>query len=171
MKIYIKSITCIILVSFFIASSAAGIELKSEKQTSNLTDFDPLVDVEVTVEIQQIRAFDKSDEQLSIIPFYPIFVKREYIDKESDPDFYVKVLINNEESTSDTWHDTKYIYDPQFSAILDVPDDEEFVTVKIQLWDWNDNGDVLCDIGNEKDDVELTYSIKTGHWTGDDQLE
>jgi hypothetical protein len=170
MKIYFKSIKCIILVCFFIASSAGGIEIRPEKQTSTFSDFDPLVDVDVTVEIQQIRTFDKDDKQLSIIPFYPIFVKREYVDKDSDPDFYVKVLINNEEYVSEIWHDTKYIYNPEFSATLDVPDDEEFVTVKIQLWDWNSNGDVLCDIGDKNDDVELTYSINTGPWTGDDQL-
>jgi len=162
MKMYIKSIICIIIVSLFIASSATGIEVKSKKQTSYLSDFDPLVDVEVTVEIQKIRAFDTLDIQVPI---------REYIDRTSDPDLYIKIIINDHEFTSDIWHDTKYIYDPQFSATLDVPDDEEFVTVKIQLWDWNDNGDALCDIGDENNDVELVYSIKTGHWTGDDKLE
>jgi hypothetical protein len=158
MKMNIEYIICAILVSFFIVSSAIGIEVKS----SYLSDFDPLTDVEVTVEIQKIRAFDKDDPQVRA---------EEYIDLTSDPDFYVKIIINDQEFTSDTWHDTKYIYEPQFSATLDVPDDEEFVTVKIQLWDWNDNGDVLCDVGDENDDVELSYSIKTGHWTGDDQLE
>jgi len=166
MYTYIKKLTCLFIIAILFVSTVSAVPLDIDGD-----DLDPLVDIEVTVEIQQIRAFDKNDKQFGLLPFYPIFFKREYIDKESDPDFYIKVLINNEESTSDTWHDTKYIYDPQFSATLDVPDDEEFVTVKIQLWDWNDNGDVLCDIGDEKDDVELTYSIKTGHWTGDDQLE
>ena len=158
MKMNIKYIIYAILVSFFIASSVTGIEVKP----SYLSDFDPLTDVEVTVEIQKIRAFDKDDLQVRV---------EEYIDLNSDPDFYVKIIINDQEFTSDIWHDTKYIYEPQFSATLDVPDDEEFVTVKIQLWDWNDNGDALCDIGDENNDVELTYSIKMGHWTGDDQLE
>jgi hypothetical protein len=158
MKMNIEYIICAILVSFFIVSSAIGVEVKP----SYLSDFDPLTDVEVTVEIQKIRTFDKYDQQVR---------SEEYIDLTSDPDFYVKIIINDQKFTSDIWHDTKYIYDPQFSATLDVPDDEEFVTVKIQLWDWNDNGDVLCDVGDENDDVELSYSIKTGHWTGDDQLE
>jgi len=162
MKTNVKSIICIILVSFFIASSATGIEVKTKKQTSYLSDLDPLVDVEVTVEIQKIRAFDKYDQQVH---------SEEYIDLNSDPDFYIEIIINDQEFKSDIWHDTKYIYDLQFSATLDVPDDEEFVTVEIQLWDWNSNGDVLCDIGDENDDVKLTYSIKTGHWTGDDHLE
>jgi len=162
MKTNVKSIICIILVSFFIASSAIGIEVKTKKQTSYLSDLDPLVDVEVTVEIQKIRAFDKYDQQVH---------SEEYIDLNSDPDFYIEIIINDQEFKSDIWHDTKYIYDPQFSATLDVPDDEEFVTVEIQLWDWNSDGDVLCDIGGENDDAKLTYSIKTGHWTGDDHLE
>ena len=162
MKKNVKSIIFIILISFFIVSSAAGIEVKTKKQTSYLSDLDPLVDVEVTVEIQKIRAFDKYDQQVR---------SEEYIDLDSDPDFYIKIIINDQEFESDIWHDTKYIYDTQFSATLDVPDDEEFVTVEIQLWDWNSDGDVLCDIGDENDDVKLTYSIKTGHWTGDDHLE
>ena len=162
MKKNAKFLICIILASFFIVSSAAGIELKTKKQTSYLSDLDPLVDVEVTVEIQKIRAFDKYDQQVH---------SEEYIDLDSDPDFYIKIIINDQEFKSDIWHDKKYIYDPQFSATLDVPDDEEFVSVEIQLWDYNSNGDVICDIGNENDNVELIYNIKTGHWTGDDQLE
>jgi len=162
MKKNAKFLICIILASFFIISSAAGIELKTKKQTSYLSDLDPLVDVEVTVEIQKIRAFDKYDQQVR---------SEEYIDLDSDPDFYIKIIINDQEFESDIWHDTKYIYDPQFSATIDVPDDEEFVAVEIQLWDYNSNGDVICDIGNENDNVELIYNIKTGHWTGDDQLE
>jgi len=158
MKMNIKNIICAILVSFFIVSSATGIEVKQ----SYLSDFDPLTDVEVTVEIQKIRALYNYDPQVQV---------KEYIDLTSDPDFYVKIIINDQEFTSNIWHDTKYIYEPQFSATLDVPDDKEFVAVKIQLWDWNYTGDVLCDVGDEENDVELSYSIKTGQWTGDDQLE
>jgi len=152
-------VACLFVSTIFFISVGA----KNQFLIENLgfLDFDPLVDIEVTVEIQKIRAFDKTDLQV---------FKREYIDRDSDPDFYVKIIINNQEFISDIWQDTKYIYDPQFSATLDVPDDEEFVTVKIQLWDWNNVGDVLCDIGDENDDVEMIYSIKTGHWTGDDQI-
>jgi len=131
-------------------------------QTSNISDFDPLSNIKVTVDIQKIRAFDKDDQQVRV---------KEYIDLNSDPDFYVKIIINDQVFISDIWHDTKYIYEPRFNATLDVPDDEEIVTVVIQLWDWNDNEDVLCDIGDETDDAELHYSIKNGHWTGDDQIK
>lgn len=134
------------------------------------SDWDPLVDVNVTVEIQKIRAFDKVDRQ---IPTW------EKIDRFSDPDFYVKIFINSEEFTSQVWNDTKYIYDPQFSATVNVPDEEEFVDIKIQLWDKNPLLDKLCDIStafyddNWLDcfDVEISYSIKSGTWFGDDSNE
>jgi len=165
MKRHIKVIISYSLLVTFFISSAAAIQITSENSISTSLfyedDFDPLVDVEVTVEIQTIRSFDKYERQLH---------KREYIDFIGDPDLYVKIIINDEEFTSDTWQDTKYIYDTPFSATLNVPDDQEFVDIKIQLWDWNKNGDKLCDIGNENDDANLLYSIKTGHWTGDDEI-
>ena len=132
------------------------------------SDFDPLVDLEVTVEIQKIRAFDKHDVQLRV---------KEYVDSDSDPDFYVKVIINDEEFISETWNDTKYIYTPEFAPTLNIPDDEAYVDIEIQLWDAYDGSgsgdDKLCDISGDVDgyDVELTYSIKTGHWFGDDSIE
>ena len=162
MKFSKKRILCLMLITIFLVPSVAAINSSTMIQSNNPTDFDPLVDITVTVEIKKIRSFDKNDQQVRV---------REYIDSNSDPDFFVKIIINNQEFLSDIWYDTKYIYNPEFSATLDVPDNEEFVNVKIQLWDWNDDGDVLCDIGNENNDVELSYSIKTGHWTGDDYLK
>jgi len=159
------------LMTTFIITLLTSISIPSIR--ANLAqvsdDFDPLVDISVTVTIDKIRAFDKFDQQL---------LKREYVDWNSDPDFFVKIIINNEEFTSPVWPNTKYIYDPQWSATFNVPDDVEFVNVVIQLWDANESGapDKLCDIspdtGSTADsrDVELTYSIKTGHWTGDDSL-
>ena len=165
MKRHIKVIISYSLLVIFFISSAAAIQITSENSISTPLfyedDFDPLVDVEVTVEIQTIRSFDKYERQLH---------KREYIDFIGDPDLYVKIIINDEEFTSDIWQDTKYIYSTPFSATLNVPDDQEFVDIIIQLWDWNKNGDKLCDIGNENDDANLIYSIKTGHWTGDDEI-
>ena len=160
MKKNVNKLICLGVVAIFFFTMNPAITVKSVSSTNE--DFDPLVDIEVTVEIQKIRAFDKYDRQV---------FRREYVDRTSDPDFYIKVFINDEEFTSDIWQDTKYIYDPQFSPTLNVPDDEEFVSVKIQLWDWNSNGDNLCDISGDEEgyDVDLTYSIKTGHWSGDDE--
>ncbi len=129
-------------------------------QASFFDDFDPLVDVIVTVEIETIRSLQKDDPQVHT---------SEYIDRNGDPDFYVIVNINGETFTSEQWDDSPYLYDIQWTASCDVPDDEEFVDIVIQLWDWNANEDVLCDIsGSEAYDVTLQYSIKTGQWTGDD---
>jgi len=163
-KIFVKRVIWAILITTFLVSTASAypIILKNP-QTTGLEDFDPLVDIEVTVEIQKIRSLEKFE--------YP-HPRIEKIDWFSDPDFYVKVFINDEEFESNVWNDIKYIYDPQFSPTLNVPDDEEFVNIKIQLWDWNSEGDKLCDIGSDKEncyDVELTYSVKTGHWSGDDE--
>ena len=171
-KTFVKRIILTALMTIFLVStaSAAPEKLKNLPSTTNLgeTDFDPLLDIAVTVEIQKIRSLEKKDRQHGLI---------EKIDWFSDPDFYVKVFINDEEFTSTVWHNTKYIYDPQWSVTLDVPDDEEFVNIKIQLWDWNIGMDRLCDISSDFDgfidsfDIELIYSIKTGHWMGDDFID
>ena len=136
-------------------------------ESLNYEDFDPLVDVEITVEIQAIRSLEKSD-----LKFFPL----DKIDLTSDPDFYVKVFINDVGYTSPVWENQKYVYDPQWSATLNVPDEIEFVNVTIQLWDENSGEDKLCDISDNSEDeglydAELEYSIKSGHWTGDDYLD
>lgn len=163
---FVKKMMLTILITTSLVFTATATPLKS-KGVSSHTDFDPLTDnLEVTVEIQKIRSLEKFDRQIHI---------REKIDWFSDPDFYVKVFINDVEFKSDVWRNTKYVYDPQWTATLVVPDDEEFVDIKIQLWDWNIGLDRLCDISSIYDDgyrdsfdVELTYSIKSGHWFGDD---
>ena len=125
-------------------------------------DLDPYTDLEVTITITQIRSLQKFEYPHPTI---------EFIDFMGEPDFYVKVYINDVEFTSDIWQNTRYIYEP-WSATLDVPDDEELVTIKIQLWDANTNRDVLCDISSEIDtkDIEVVYSLKTGHWSGLDKI-
>lgn len=162
-KIFFKRMVLTLLITSCLIIPVTANSIKFD-------DFDPLVDIEVAVEIQKIRAFDKVEKQLSLLPFIALFPPREYVDKDSDPDFYVKVIIEGEEFTSNTWQDTKYIYSPDFTTTLNVPDDQEFVDITIQLWDWNEEGDVLCDIGDENQDVDITYSIKTGHWIGEDQI-
>ncbi|MCJ7570918.1 MAG: hypothetical protein MUO82_03450 [Candidatus Thermoplasmatota archaeon] len=142
-------IAVIIFVQMLLLSGAGLIDALSLEKTI-VEDFDPLVDINITVEILTIRALYE-------------------IDDLSEADFFAKVCINDQKFTSEIWHNTKYIYDPRFLVTLDVPDDQEFVTVKIELWNSNDE-DAICDIGNEDDYIELQYSIKTGRWTGDDQL-
>ena len=86
------------------------------KQLSNNNeDIDPLIDLDVTVSIKEIRAFDN-------------------FDKRTNPDFYVKVYINDEVFKSPVWRNQKYLSDLDWSCTADVPDEEEFVIIKIQLW-------------------------------------
>jgi hypothetical protein len=149
------SLSAIILVP---ASSADIFNL-------NLSDIDPLIDISITVEILQIRSLEKIDRHIPAI---------EIIDLFGDPDFYVKIFINEEEFVSPIYHNTKYIYNPEWSATLNVPDEEEWVDIRIELWDWNANGDKQCDISpfdyDFPDDygIDIYYNIETGHWDGDD---
>ncbi|UCF12110.1 MAG: hypothetical protein JSW06_08715 [Thermoplasmatales archaeon] len=157
----------LITISLLFSSSAIAIKLKNSPTEARFdnTDLDPLIDVVVTFELQQIRSLEKRGIRYFII---------DKIDKFSDPDFFVKVFINDNEFLSTVWHNTKYISNPEWSATLNVPDEEEFVNIKIQLWDWNPGINRLCDISRDYGgyldsfDVELVYSIKTGHWWGDD---
>jgi hypothetical protein len=144
-----KKLTCIfiwiLLLNFGIVQS---ISISSQI----VEDFDPLVDVNITVDILSIRALEDIDKP------------------NSEPDFFLKLYINNNEYISDIWNDTSYLYEKPFSLTVDVPDNEEYVTVKIQLWEWNSEENVLCDLGNETSDVTVQYNIKTGHWMGQDEL-
>lgn len=127
-------------------------------RSSESGDLDPLVDLHITVTIKTIRALDT-------------------IDILGDPDFYVKVRINGVEHASPIWHNQKYA-EPNWSVTKDVPDDEEFVNISIQLWDWNVGRNKLCDISpNSKQidytadrEIRLMYSLKSAHWVGDDYI-
>jgi hypothetical protein len=123
-------------------------------------DLDPLVDLQVTVTIKEIRALDKID----------------FIGK---PDFYVKVFINDEMSKSKIWRNQKYVNET-WSTTVDVPDDEQNVTIKIQLWDAFPLIDRICDLSENynreqlfghKYDIDLLYNLKIGHWTGEDYID
>lgn len=143
------------------------------KASSTIEDYDPLVNVTVTFELLGIRSLEKNDNHLHF---------REYVDRWSAPDFYVKIWINGEMFKSRVWWNTRYVYEPNWSVTVDVPDDVEIVNISIQLWDWNPGIDQLCDISGDYDgftgdephkfsdnyDVELYYSIKYGVWWGDD---
>ena len=138
---------------------------KNEKGAKTGMDYDPLVDIAVTVKIKAIRSLE--------MPYLGRTIDK--IDKHSDPDFYVKVFINGKEFKSPVWRNQKYVY-PNWSVSCDVPDDVEYVNITIQLWDADFGMDKLCDIDNNYDnfpksyDLDLVYSIRTGHWFGDDAV-
>jgi hypothetical protein len=160
MKKSVKIIcTLLILTTMVIPTSAMLLSKKHVLPVVPLNvDFDPLVEnITVTVTINEIRALKT-------------------IDVLSDPDFYVKVKINGKEFISDIWQNMKYVGNPNWSAACVVPKDNEFVNITIELWDKNTGMDRLCDISpdfgtfQQSRTAELTYSIATGIWWGDDYL-
>lgn len=152
--------TLVVLASMVLPSSAL---IQSEKYVPVIKplfmdDFDPLVDnITVTVTVHEIRAL-------------------KIIDLLSDPDFYVKVTINDREFISDVWENMLYVTNPNWSVSYEVPKDNEFVDITIALWDKNTKTDRLCDISTDFGNLtqartaELTYSIAAGVWWGDDSL-
>ncbi len=144
------------------------------QKTSNPSpeeDLDPLVNIEVTVTIKAIRSLEKVDQQI------PSVTKINWL---GNPNFYVKVFINDVEFKSPVWKNTKYVYNPNWSVTLDVPDDQEWVGVRIELWDRSIVGNKQCDLSGitefnqqqikEDRGVNLSYNLKTGHWIGDDNI-
>jgi len=129
-----------------------------QPQIEDAVDFDPLTNIKLNFTLKEIRAFDK-------------------IDLVSEADFYVKVTINDKVSQSKVWQNKNYVKNPEWSVIVDVPDYEPYVDIKIQLFDKDVGKDKLCDISRDFDildegkDVELTYSVLTGHWFGDDCVQ
>jgi len=125
-----------------------------------IDDYAPGVDAYLTVTIKKVRALDK-------------------IDLFSDPDFYVKVYINDKLFQSDVIKNKRYIYGIPYvwQFTDDIPDEERFVKVRIELWDWNPGKDTLCDISRNYEDaankrsLDLVYDLESGHWRGDLDIE
>ena len=164
-------LSTLVITLMFSTVNATQIVDNDTKDSTILEDFDPDVNIVVTFELQKIRSLEYKNFQHWAF---------ETIDFFSKPDFYVKVFINDKVETSTVWRNTRYVNNPDWSVTYDAPDDVEFVNIKIQLWDKNPGVDRLCDISpnnpnsdtlRDNYDVELTYSIKTGHWCGDDYVE
>ena len=145
-------------ILFFNSLLVIGLPVKNSNNIENVTfyveDFDPLVDINVTIDILAIRALDG-------------------IDNGSDPDFFVKLFINDEEFTSPVWENSKYLYDC-WTVTKNVPDNVSKVDITIQLWDFNSDENQICDINGDKNqydeglDLNLAYDISNGRWSGDD---
>ena len=159
-KSSLKILCTLSLIATMVIPTSAMIQPKEHASLLMplLDDFDPLDDnITVTVTIKEIRGLKT-------------------IDVFSQPDFYVKIRINEKEVISDVWENKVYVVDPEFSVSSEVPKDEELVNISIELWDKNKNLDLLCDISPDEGNLtqcrtaELTYSIATGIWWGDDSL-
>ena len=138
----------IILTLFLVFPSILSIQ--GFESVASVNDYDPLVDLSLTLTVLSIRGLEESMD-------------------DTDPSVYLKVYINDQEYESQTWEHQKYIKQPNFSITQDIPDDQEMVTITMELWDSASSEDILCDIGNQSRDVTLTYDTKTGYWVGDDQ--
>ena len=141
-----KKIVSLLMISIFLLSLNVSAVKTSQTSTNDKTitdssvqstqnssdgeegDIDPLVDLEVTVTIKEIRALDK-------------------IDDIGKADFFVIVYINDVKFKSKIWFNQNYINEP-WSATLNVPDEEENVSIKIQLWDWNLGLSRICDLSD-----------------------
>ena len=143
---------------FIIIFSTTSISMTYQKKLLDnddiLIDYDPLVDINLTVKIESIRAL-------------------KYTEDNKNWNFIVKIFINNLELISQEFNNSKYLYNLNFSATTNVPDDVEIVDIKIQLY--NKDGelyDISGDIINSKDmfDANIFYNIKTGHWNGTDYI-
>jgi hypothetical protein len=153
MKKVLSYIIILVLTINLFISTTSSLDFKNEIYIFP-EDYDPLVDINITIEILAIRAFDR-------------------IDLFSDPDFFLKVYINDEVFKSKIWKNSKSVYDCwKFST--NVPDDIENVKIRIELWDSNLLRNRLCDISSEKKyendgrTLDLLYNIGTGIWSGDD---
>lgn len=164
--------TCLIFALLITLNSTVN----SSIYTNSIhTDFDPLVDIKVTVELQTIRFLEDDLTEIFNKNIISNLLNIKTAITSSEPDLYVKVFINDIEFTSNVWYSSRYVYNPQWSATLNVPDESEFVDIKIQLFESSDGNNlkgIPCDISSNPDEytVELIYSIKTGKWTGDDEL-
>ena len=121
--------TLFILTTLVIPTSAILLPTRHVTSMTSLNeDFDPLDEnIIVTVTINEIRALKT-------------------IDILSNPDFYLKVTINDKEFISDVWQNMMYVENLNWSASCEVPKDNEFVNVTIALWDKGNGMDLLCDI-------------------------
>jgi hypothetical protein len=151
-SVCLSSIVMVFLICVPVGISTEEI-MKTEQMQYSFTDYDPLVDVNITIDIQAIRALDR-------------------IDLFSDPDFFVKIFVNTAEFISPIWNDSRYIYNC-YTITTDVPDDVAFVDIIIQLWDYDEGKNTLCDISKVANtnssgcDIHLLYDIRTGRWSGD----
>jgi len=155
-KLLSISFVIIIFFSGMIGSAlqTSYIENEIEYRSISIEDYDPLIDINITIDILAIRALDE-------------------IECSQLPNFYLKMFIGEDEFVSPVWFNESYLYNC-WSVSKDVDDNIELVNITIELWNKGLSTDQICDISKEKnvDDIgyaaNLFYSLKTGKWHGDD---
>ncbi len=147
-KTNFSNVVLIFIITIFIFPSIIEDNIvNGELQVNHELDFDPFIDIMISVEIFTIRGYVE-------------------IDNTTDPDFSIKLEINNEQFFSPLWKNSRYLYDINWTITKNIPDNIADVNIKIQLFDNNNP----CDINGLSNDsyVELIYDIRTNHWSGDD---
>ncbi|RLF45031.1 MAG: hypothetical protein DRN29_07435 [Thermoplasmata archaeon] len=107
-------------------------------------DLDPLVDISIDVIIKRVRTID--------------------IAINEPPTFIVKVKVNGDEWESEAFQG--YDIMNLGYAHFDIPDDEEVVTITIEV---TKNGKE-ADISGNGTNLQIIYDVKRGDWYGDDWL-
>jgi len=87
----------------------------------------------------------------------------------SGPDFYVKTTIAGNTNQSSNWTDDYNVLD-DWSATVNVPDNNETVEITIELWEEDGVTDTLCDIGTNGKKCNITYNLENATWWGDDHV-
>lgn len=127
---------------------------QSRSVVNTETDWDPLVDIKVTVNIKRLKCYDS-------------------VDWWSAADMYVKVYIYDTWKKSPVFHKNDNDVSPDWKCTVNVPDDEETIPIKIQVWDddwiWDDKLDIDYTSKKERT-LEITYSVRTGEWDGEDYM-
>jgi hypothetical protein len=139
-----------------ILSAKPYASIQSRNSSGIIIDYDPLIDLNLSLTVSTIRALDT-------------------IDILSEPDFYLKVTINKNTYISDIWYDTTVVSNP-WAITTDIPDNHPTINISIELWDWNPIKHIQCDIGPEINSgadgrsLEIIYDLRTGRWHGNDNI-
>ena len=139
-----------------LAGAISVLLLSSSLQAYPLVNHLSYSDNTVTVTIQSIRGFD----DFNAVP---------------TPQFFMIITMNDVLFLSPVWNKTRYLYDLNWSATLLFADDTKTVNITMQLWDHQENEDMLCDISGKTSSsldnytVNIIYNVSTGQWTGDDE--
>ena len=153
-----KKSICFLIIGLFLMTTAVSAnkiisnELKEKDDKALLN-----LDIQITFTVKEIRAYDE-------------------IDKDSDPDFYVKLNVDGTKVKSPVWKNQKYVKQ-EWSYTFDAPADRDIVNITIELWDQEAGFDKQCDItknnNNNKQDrtAFIKYHIQTGKWMGSDFIE
>ena len=100
------------------------------------TDINPLLDVLIQINIQDIRALDLQ-HYLELDSFYPLSMP-------VIPDFYCIISVDGQPAIiSDVFEWDSSPVDPNWNTVWNVPDDQPLVDISISLWDKNLPSDAI----------------------------